>query len=345
MISTQGVSSRLSLCLYHVALTIVSSETQLRSRLKKWRVTKPSRQVRKKPQGSSPSGEDADSEDVKGSSSSSPRNHKPSKETSGSRPEWSNVPLFAPSDGRSHAVDRKWNAPLVQQLTPSPSREHLLVSDRSHPVHSFEAHSTTTSFEQPSQTSPVSETLMLNTTSAVTPTYTGYPLSPESCLPSPGSATAPAMAPWPPRSVSVDLNFNNPIMAPGSWCPVPLEPITPASGVPHSGPGYRHQMHMVHSNSVIYPHDFDHYGEASGLQGYDAKQWKRAMSLQEDFAGYHRRPGQVHGKPPPSHGQPPPGMVPLPSTQPTGPHAVMCAPIVPYMGQDPMAEKPPGVGY
>lgn len=282
---------------------------------------------------------------MKGSSSSSPRNHKPSKETAASCPEWSGVSLFAPSDGQSRAVDSQWNAPLVQQLTPSPSGEHVLVSERSQHVHSFNPHSTTSSFEPPTQTSPAGENLMLNTTSAVTPTYTGYPLSPESCLPSPGSATTPAMAPWPPRSVSVDMNFN-PTMHPGPWYPMPFEPITPPSGVPHSGPGYRDQMHMVAPPAPgVYPHEFTHYGEAPELHGYDAKQWKLAMPLQEHLSGHHGRPEQGYRKSLPSHGQPPPSMMPLPSTQSTGPHAVMCAPIVPYMGQDPMAQKPPGVGY
>lgn len=337
---------RWSLWFDHVVLTIFSSETQLRSRLKKWRVTKPSRQVRKKPQGSSVSGDDADSEkDVNGSSSSSPRNQKPSKETSTSRPEWSAGSILAPSDGQFHTVDNKWNAPLVQQLTPSPSGEHVLVSDRPHPVHNFDPHSTTASFEQQTQSSSTGEALMLNTTSAVTPTYTGYPLSPESCLPSPGSATTPAMAPWPPRSISVDMNFN-PAMHPGHWYPMPFEPITPPSGVPHAGPGHRDQMHMVLPPAPgVYPHELAHYGEPSEFQGYDAKQWKRAMSLQEDLAGHHGRPEPSYRKPLSSHGPPPPGMMPLPSAQPAGPHAGMCAPIVPYMGHDPMAQKPPGVGY
>ena len=190
---------------------------------------------------------------------------------------------------------------------------------------------------------------MLNTTSAVTPTYASYPLSPESCLPSPGSATTPAMAPWPPRSVSVDMNFN-PAMHPGHWYPMPFEPITPPSGVPHAGPGYRDQVHMVVPPAPgVYPQEYrqelTHYGESSEFQGYDAKQWKRAMSLQEDLAGHHGRPEPSYRKPLSSHGPPPPGMMPLPSTQPAGPHAVICAPIVPYVGHDPIAQKPPDVGY
>lgn len=313
------------------------SETQLRSRLKKWRVTKPSRQTRKQPQRSI-SGDDESERDMKSTSSVSSRNHRSpvAKETPSKRSDWSAPPSHVSSDVHS-ADHQKWNSRLAQQLTPTLSGEHVLVSDR-HAVHPFPDYSpTTASFELPAQTSPVSESLMVNTTSAATPTYTTYPLSPESCIPSPGSSTEPALARWPPRSFSADMNLN-PALHPGHWYHMPFEPITPPSGVPHSAPlapsapVYRNEMPMV-AHHGVYPPEFAHYGETPEYLGYDSKSWKRAMSLQYEYYG---RP-DPEKKTLPSHGYPPAGMVPLPPSQ--------CAPLVSYMGQDPMAPKPPGVGY
>lgn len=329
------------------------SETQLRSRLKKWRVTKPSRQTRKKPQ------DDPDSEkDVRTSTSprNHSRNHRPipaSKGTARSRPDWVAAhPIYAPSTLASQAVDpqSKWNTALAsQQLTPSPNGEHGLV-DRSAPVSAFSNPSpTTTSFEPSAHTSPVDGGLMLNTTSAMTPSYAAYPLSPDSSFPSPGSATTPvAMAPWPSRAVSVDLGLTQ-SLHPSHWYSMPFEPITPPSGAPRSAPlsaplapptaGYRDHMPMVApQNPNVFASEFGHYGEAQGYHGYDPKSWKRAMSLQYDFARSHDHERKHH-----PHGQHA-GMVPVPAAQ-GGPHAVMCAPIAPYMGQDPMVQRHPSVGY
>ncbi|KAJ5201560.1 uncharacterized protein N7498_006223 [Penicillium cinerascens] len=325
------------------------SETQLRSRLKKWRVTKPSRQTRKQPQRSI-SGDDESERDMKSTSSvlSHNRMSPAAKEISSKRSDWPAHPAYVSSD--VHSVDhQKWNAPFAQQLTRTLSSEHVLASDR-HAVHPFSEYSpTTASFELPAQTSPVSESLMLNATSAATPTYTAYPLSPESCIPSPGSSTEPALAQWPPRTFSADMNLN-PALHPGHWYQMPFEPITPPAGVPHSAPQapsaplyrdevlyrddmqYRDEMPMV-AHHGVYPPEFVHYGETPEYLGYDSKSWKRGMSLQYD---YYRRPDHEK-KPMPSYGYPPAGMVPLPPSQ--------CAPLASYMGQDPMAQKPPGVGY
>ena len=307
--------------------------------------------------------DDGDSDkDVRAPSSSSPRRRRPSpatKETSASRsrPDWVSAhPIYAPPPVHSQTVDShsKWNAPLAsQQLTPSPSGEHGLVADRSAPISAFPDPSpTTTSFEQSAHTSPVGGGLMLNTTSAVTPSYAAYPLSPESGIPSPGSATTPgAMASWPPRSVSVDLGLNS-TLHPAHWYSMPLEAITPPPGAPHSGPlsaplappttaGYRDHMPMVASQgSGVFPSEFGHYGETPEFHGYDPKSWKRAMSLQYDYASRHDQPDRKHLS---SHGQHA-GMMPVSATQASS-HPVMCAPIVPYMGQDSMVQRHPSVGY
>jgi hypothetical protein len=169
-----------------VVLTSSPSETQLRSRLKKWRVTKPSRQTRKKTQASSSSAEpDSDRDVTRKPSIQRPLPRDPPR----ARHDWPGAQsIYTPvSEDHPHS---KWNSPLAQQLTPSPSGEHALVSDRS-AVHSHsypDLSPTTTSFDH-AQASPVGEALIVNTTSAVAPSYPAgstYPLSPESCLPSPG---------------------------------------------------------------------------------------------------------------------------------------------------------------
>ncbi|KAJ5355757.1 hypothetical protein N7517_010366 [Penicillium concentricum] len=324
------------------------SETQLRSRLKKWRVTKPSRQTRKKSLAEA-SGEEPDlDKDAKRKASiiQRPLPSLPVEAPTGH--EW---PMTQPIYGQPSTLqqpvpdqDRKWSSPMIQQLTPSPAGEHILVPGRATAVSYPNLSPITTTFDHP-HTSPVGEGLMLNTTSALTPSYPAYPLSPESCLPSPGTATTPGGIGWPPRAVSVDYGLN-----PSQWYSLPFEAITPPASVPQSTAapmapsvnGYLpqaqlyHHYHHYHSEAPEYPH------------GYDAKNWKRAMSLQYDMAGHlaarpehdrkhmipHTQPhDQTHTMAAPSH------------TQSGGPHSVMCAPIMPYMGHDHYAQKPPGIGY
>ncbi|KAJ5659068.1 hypothetical protein N7507_005519 [Penicillium longicatenatum] len=277
------------------------SETQLRSRLKKWRVTKPSRQTRKKPN----TDDDDSDKDVK-KSSASPRTRRPApvnKEKS--RPSWASAyPAYAPPELQSNDHP-KWTASLPSQLTPSPSGEHGLML------------------------SPY-------------PPYAGYPLSPDSGVPSPGSSTA-AMS-WPNRAVSVDMGLN-PALHPGQWYPMPFEPITPPPGVAHAHmppPGYRDHMSMAPPAPGIFSPEFASYpGEVQDYHhGYDPKPWKRTMSLHYDYAGHSSARPDAERKHPHGH---PPGMVPIPTQSP---HNIMCAPLLPYMGQEPMAHKQhPGVGY
>ncbi|OQE35099.1 hypothetical protein PENCOP_c014G06987 [Penicillium coprophilum] len=326
------------------------SETQLRSRLKKWRVTKPSRQTRKKSLAEA-SGEEPDSDKDarrKASTVQRPLPSLPAREAPTARHDWPMTqPIYGQPSTLQHSVpdqDRKWSSPMIQQLTPSPSSEHVLVPDRT-AVSFPDLSPTTTSFDHV-HTSPVGEGLMLNTTSALTPSYPAYPLSPESCLPSPGTTATPGGIGWPPRAVSVDYGLN-----PSQWYSLPFEAITPPSSVPQSTAApmapsmdryipqpqlYLPQYHHYHSEAPEYPQD------------YDAKNWKRAMSLQYDMAGHlaprtdhdrnhmipHTHPhGQTHIMASPSH------------SQSGGPHSVMCAPIMPYMGHDHHVQKPPGIGY
>ncbi|CAI7580621.1 unnamed protein product [Penicillium discolor] len=325
------------------------SETQLRSRLKKWRVTKPSRQTRKKSLASA-SGEDQHTDkDAKSKTSTiqRPLPSLPTRETS-ARHEW---PMTQPNYGHpstlQHPVpdqDRKWSSPMIQQLTPSPSGEHILIPDPTTAVSYSDLSPTTTSFDH-SHTSPVGEGLMLNTTSAVAPSYPAYPLSPESCLPSPGTATTPGGIGWSPRAVSVDYGLN-----PSQWYSLPFEAITPpAIPLSTAAPMTPSMNSYLPQTQLYHPQYHHHYGEVPEYpHGYDAKNWKRAMSLQYDMAGHlsarpeHDKKQMLpHTQP---HGQSHP-MASPPHTQSGGPHSVMCAPTMPYMGHDHYVQKPPGIGY
>ncbi|KAJ5731015.1 uncharacterized protein N7483_005523 [Penicillium malachiteum] len=334
------------------------SETQLRSRLKKWRVTKPSRQTRKKSQVT----DDGLSDKEEKGSSASPSMSRPSikremsKELSTASSDWAGAhPVYvSEAEMRSTEQSFKWNPSLAQQLTPSPTGEHGLVLDRP-PTQPYNPSPTTTSFE-PAQNSPVDESFIPNTTSALTPTFTGYPLSPESCIPSPGSTTA--TMPWGPRSVSVDLSLN-PTMHSASWYPMPFEAITPPPtvSVPHSThmappPGYRDSMPMIASSAPsVLPPQFAPYETPQYPGDYDAKPWKRTMSMQYDYTshpnGLPMMPDQMDRKHMPHYSLPPPGnhMMAMPATQP-GPQGGLCAPLVPYMGQAPVVQKQHhGAGY
>ncbi|KAJ5895532.1 hypothetical protein N7495_007223 [Penicillium taxi] len=310
------------------------SETQLRSRLKKWRVTKPSRQARKKTQESI---EDVDSEkDIK-ASPSSPRHYRPSpvaRETSIAHSDWSAHSVYAPLELQSQPEHNqhqhhhpKWNTTLPsQQLTPSPH-----MSTR-HGVHTF-SHSNISgspSFEHSTHTSPVSEGLLLNTTAAPTPTYGAYPLSPISGIPSPGSGStsAPAMVStmaqqWPQRVSEVGLN--PPMHSP--WYHMPFEPATPPAGVPHSAPlipptTYRDHMPMgAHAPAPgVYSPAFNHYG--SEAPEYHPNFWKTAGQYEYTRPEPSRKhlPYQGHGH-----------IVSMQNTQ-MAPQPIICAPMAPYMG-------------
>jgi hypothetical protein len=237
---------------------------------------------------------------------------------------------------------------MIQQLTPSPSGEHVLAVDRT-PAVSYADHSpTTTSFDH-AHTSPVTQSLMLNTTSAIAPSYPAYPLSPESCLTSPGAPTTTATTPggvgWSPRAVSVDYGLN-----PSQWYSLPFEAITPPAAVPQStGAPMAPAIHgyLPSQNHMYHPQYHQYQGETPEYpHGYsDAKNWKRALSLQYDMAGHPvARPEHGDGKHMQSHTQLQHGLPSMSHSQ-AWPHSVMCAPIMPYMDHDQHVQKPPGIGY
>ncbi|KAJ5121162.1 uncharacterized protein N7515_009123 [Penicillium bovifimosum] len=318
------------------------SETQLRSRLKKWRVTKPSRQTRKKSLASE--AEPKTEVKHKPSTVQRPLPSLPTRETSTSH-EW---PMSHPIYGQPSALprpipdqdeDRKWSPPMTQQLTPSPSGDHVLAVDRT-PAVSYDHSPTTTSFDH-AHTSPVTQGLMVNTTSAIAPSYPAYPLSPESCLTSPApttTATTPAGVSWSPRAVSVDYGLN-----PSQWYSLPFEAITPPATVSQSTAPMTPEIqgYLPGQNQMYHP-QYHHYQGTEYPHEYSDRNWKRALSLQYDMAGHPAR-SEHEGKNMQPHIQFQHSLPSMSHSQ-IGPHSVMCAPIMPYMGHD-QVQKPPGIGY
>lgn len=314
------------------------SETQLRSRLKKWRVTKPSRQTRKKTQGS----EDPESEKESRTSSSSPRTSRaspaarktPSAPSSAYRHDWTAHSAYGPVE----LSQPKWNAHMGPHLTtPSPSADHHSIISDSHsnryPL--TDPNAPVTSFEQTStHTSPAAEHVILNTTTAAaTPSYAAYSLSPESCGPSPEASSTSVMAQWPARPVSGDIHYQ-PALHPTQWYNLPLEPLGSPSVGPHSAaplttPAQSTGYAMYPGHNVYSP-GYMHYDHSEYHQGYDLKQWKQVPSRPHEYTGYANRSAldRKHGYP---HGGPPSEMLPITASQ-AGPQTVMCAPMVPYSG-------------
>lgn len=91
------------------------SETQLRSRLKKWRVTKPSRQTRKKPAGDQAENAEEDGEsDKKEVATSEPQSHESTTTTTA---DWYRAQNWTPQE--SHEQPQPSAAPQQEQRPPS----------------------------------------------------------------------------------------------------------------------------------------------------------------------------------------------------------------------------------
>lgn len=240
--------------LSHKLIDIPYSETQLRSRLKKWRVTKPSRQTRKK----SPDGQfkatDGDS-GIDGASpktqnsSVSPRtplhaNQQPAvRAFPATEPDWyMSHKVYAPSQGTSGPIfvdDQTMSTwPLLADQQPSPSPSDRHTSHNGSPV----AMSGSNAFHQ-RRISQGMDTAFVNATSTVTHTFSGIPfaVTTESCTPEQVSTTAatapvqwtvPHWYPLPPGAISQPppVQFYPP--APPS--PPSTSPVDPTMQAPHS---------------------------------------------------------------------------------------------------------------
>ncbi|KAL6228708.1 hypothetical protein BDW75DRAFT_226435 [Aspergillus navahoensis] len=170
------------------------SETQLRSRLKKWRVTKPSRQTRERTKESVRSPKITTRSDNNSSPNVQTRSRLPPApaEAPAPEPEWDmtnraygphNLPTMPLHFGRQD-IPTVWG-PASSHSSPLSSPGKSRVNS-----HASMAISTSTSYE-PSQTSPLVDGALLDSTPAMTPTFANspYAMDNDTCLRTPVSAS------------------------------------------------------------------------------------------------------------------------------------------------------------
>ncbi|KAL4770944.1 hypothetical protein BDW60DRAFT_70435 [Aspergillus nidulans var. acristatus] len=162
------------------------SETQLRSRLKKWRVTKPSRQTRERTKESVRSPKTTSCANNNGSPNAQTRSRQPPTpaEVPATQSEW-NMPNRA--DGR-HSLPTM-PLPFSQQEIstvwgPVSSHSSPLSSPGKSRVNSLASMAISTSSYEPSRTSSLVDSALLDSTPAMTPTFANspYALENDSCL-------------------------------------------------------------------------------------------------------------------------------------------------------------------
>ncbi|KAG2006613.1 hypothetical protein GB937_008491 [Aspergillus fischeri] len=344
------------------------SETQLRSRLKKWRVTKPSRQTRKKSPDSQLKTTDGDS-GIDGASpktqtsSVSPRtplhaNQQPAvRAFPATEPEWyMSHGVYAPSQGASgpifvddQTMSTTWPLLAGQQPSPSPSDHH--TSHNGSPV----AMSGSNAFHQ-RHISPGMDTVFVNATSTMTHAFSGTPFSvtTESCMPEQVSTTAatapiqwtvPHWYPLPPGAISQPppVHFYPP--APPS--PPSTSPVDPAMQAPHSQVDFS-----------VYSPNYSGPSQHQVSENFDGvKSWKRVMSLQytpdttalnsgaerPEVANYADRKASLPSKMSSHHSN---GLMTPPSQFfPHEQNPMMCGPMYSYPGPDPLLHRPPSIEF
>ncbi|EAL84655.1 hypothetical protein KXW98_001254 [Aspergillus fumigatus] len=343
------------------------SETQLRSRLKKWRVTKPSRQTRKK----SPDGQfkatDGDS-GIDGASpktqnsSVSPRtplhaNQQPAvRAFPATEPDWyMSHKVYAPSQGTSGPIfvdDQTMSTwPLLADQQPSPSPSDRHTSHNGSPV----AMSGSNAFHQ-RRISQGMDTAFVNATSTVTHTFSGIPfaVTTESCTPEQVSTTAatapvqwtvPHWYPLPPGAISQPppVQFYPP--APPS--PPSTSPVDPTMQAPHSQVDF-----SAYLPNYSGPSQYQVFENFDGV-----KSWKRVMSLQytpdttalnpgaerPEVANYADRKASLPSKMSSYHSN---GLMTPPSQfLPHVQNPMMCGPMYSYLGPDPLPHRPPSIEF
>ena len=318
------------------------SETQLRSRLKKWRVTKPSRQTRKKSQDQQETtGDDSDPDDIssKGHASTASPSIQPSSQQA--------------AKGVSTTADVEWHPVSLEEQDFSTAwvpghHHHRDLSHSPSEMHQLPSGIPSSSSYDPSQPSTPVDGVLLNPSSTMAPPYSTPPftVAPDACLPQ-SSAPAVTSVPWsvPPPWFSMPLDgvSSQPHSVPFYAPAPPLSP--PMVGSPdHSIPP---SSRIYSPQSVPYPAMLPH-GGMSDFMG-DSKPWRRARSLQcnssdtmsGDQRKYMERKASMPAKTSSAY-----DMV-NPSSQfiPNGQHPMMCAPLYPFPDQESLAHKPPGIGF
>ncbi|KAL2824745.1 hypothetical protein BDW59DRAFT_146997 [Aspergillus cavernicola] len=308
------------------------SETQLRSRLKKWRVTKPSRQTRKKSEETTRDTIREANSPKRHCNNTSPRTQTRTRpvptatRVPATEPEWymtngayepHGLPTTIPLGG--HDIPTVW--------APTSSHSSPLGSPNKSRVNSHASLAISTSSYDPSQSSPLMDGALLNPTPAMTPTYTDhYPLNADPCIATPMSSTTAV----PPVQWAIP-----------QWYSMPMEASTRAPSMPFYSTGpltppIDPMMHMMHPQHPQQMSDFH-----EGL-----KTWKRTMSVpySSDVTAQMNQKLRQPPKPldrkvslPPkiSTGQLSSGvMTPTSPYFPHGQHPTMCSPDYTYPGPE-----------
>ncbi|PYH91279.1 hypothetical protein BO71DRAFT_53479 [Aspergillus ellipticus CBS 707.79] len=330
------------------------SETQLRSRLKKWRVTKPSRQTRKKSDDSQheAAGEDSGHEDAspKGQAPTiSPKSRPPlrsvTSDLSIAESEWymangaythnDDLPTTACLDG--HQISNVWAPVMAQQAPLSPPNKQR---DASHGP-SMMVLPSSNAYDSP-HTSPLMDSMLINSTSGMASPFQEHPYA---------ITTDSMQTPVPAATTTAPIQWSIP-----QWYSMPLETGSPFYTAAPLSPPIDPAMHMMppHASQRVYSSQTP---PATGLGHEGAQSWKRTMSAPyvQDAAGGHprleqkglqprlERKASVPSKP---TSQPPVGLVSPPSSfYPHGQHPAMCAPIYPYPGPEPLVHRPQSIDF
>ncbi|KKK16679.1 hypothetical protein P175DRAFT_0492794 [Aspergillus ochraceoroseus IBT 24754] len=314
------------------------SETQLRSRLKKWRVTKPSRQTRKK-------SHEEPVRDDSGREEASPKRHSnnPSLETqtrsqpqttttdlSVTEPEWymtngvyehhslpTTISLDGPNIPNIWASTSSHPSPLSQPSKSRVSSTGSLVISTSNPYN-------------PSHTSPLVDGALLNPTPALTPTFPDA--SYESCIQTPVSG--------PSIQWSVPQWYSLPLTAGSRGPSIPYYTAAPLS------PPIDPTMHMMHPPAAPQLSEFHER----------PKSWKRNMSIPygPEIDG-HTQASQKRSKflerktslpSKISASQASAGvMTPRSPFFPHGQHSILCSPGYHYPGAEPLVHRPHSIDF
>ncbi|RAL04368.1 Clr5 domain-containing protein [Aspergillus ibericus CBS 121593] len=325
------------------------SETQLRSRLKKWRVTKPSRQTRKKSDDSQQeaTGDDSSQEDASPkdqASTVSPKARPPlrsvASDLSISEPEWymandaytrqDGMPTTVSFDGQH--ISNVWAPMMAQQSPLSPSHKQR---DPSH-ASSVMVLPSSNSYDSP-HTSPLMDSMLINSASSLASPFHDHSYAVTTdCMQTPATTAGPIQ--WSiPQWYSMPLEAGSPFYTSAPLSP-PIDPamhlMSPHAQTPPPSSIGRQQMADLHEGT-----------------------WKRAMSAPygQDAAGGHPRLEQKGPQPrplerkaslqPKSAGQPAMGLVSPPSFYPHGQHPAMCAPMYPYPGPEPLVHRPQSIDF
>ncbi|KAL4930559.1 uncharacterized protein BDV17DRAFT_41177 [Aspergillus undulatus] len=304
------------------------SETQLRSRLKKWRVTKPSRQTRKK-------SEEATS-NIRESNSPRRRSNNSPKVLSRIRPPTTTeLPATEPewyTTNRAYEPHGLPVMPLGGQDIPTvwaPASGHSspLSSPGKSRVSSHASLSVSTSnLCDSSQSSPLVDGALLNPTSSMTPAFAhpSYGLDADSCIQAPASTTTPVPLHWAiPQYYSIPVETSQ---GPGMpfYTTAPLTPpIDPL-------------MHMVPPQASQQVTEFH-----NGLNNL-----KRNLSspYEPEFAQKARQQPKPFGRKVPLPSKINTGQYPAAVSTPTSPfytgqYPSMCSPNYAYLGPESLVHR------